>query len=232
MERDLENPVVQHEPRTSKFGLFLLGAIDLNIDTPAASSDWKAVLETATALGDAKWQNRARGELGLVAGLNGNIGEAGMALFKAIATAEKMGDVGSVINFTIWLANGMAVNGMADTALKQLDKASDIARENGYERVPFLLVIARMRAIANLPEPERSQRAAEAESLYRRNLQLAETERIFGAEIELLNQHGQLALNSGNTVEAERAFSRAASVAHSAELPGLEAAAMLALSRV
>ncbi len=103
-----------------------------------------------------------------MAGLNGNIGEAGMALFKAIATAEKIGDVGSVINFTIWLANGMAVNGMADTALKQLDKATDIVRQSGYERVPFLLVIARMRAIANLPEPERSQRAAEAaESVYR-----------------------------------------------------------------
>ena len=49
-----------------------------------------------------------------------------------------------------------------------------------------------LRAIANLAEPERSQRAAEAESLYARNLQLAETERIFGAEIELLNQHGQI----------------------------------------
>ena len=51
-----------------------------------------------------------------MAGLNGNIGEAGMALFKAIATAEKIGDASGAINFTIWLANGMAVNGMAEGA--------------------------------------------------------------------------------------------------------------------
>ena len=232
VERDLANPVVQRDLRLKIQALSLLGVVDLNIDTPAASSDWKEVLQTATAAGDAKWQNRARGELGLVAGINGNIGEAGMALFKAIATAEKIGDVGGVINFTIWLANGMAVNGMADTALKQLDKATDIARQNGYERVPFLLAIARMRAIANLPEPARSQKAAEAQNLYTETLQLAETEKVAGAEIELLNQHGQLAIGSGNTTGAERDFSRAASVAHSAGLSGLEAEALLALSRV
>jgi CHAT domain-containing protein len=228
----LANPVVQRDLHLKIQALSLLGVIDLNIDTPAASSDWKEVLQTATAAGDAKWQNRARGELGLVAGLNGNIGEAGMALFKAIATAEKIGDVGSVINFTIWLANGMAVNGMADAALKQLDKATDIARQNGYERVPFLLAIAKMRAIANLPEPARSQKAAGAQKLYAETLQLAETEKVAGAQIELLNQHGQIALGSGKTAEAERDFSHAASVAHSAQLSGLEAEALLALSRV
>ena len=31
--------------------------------------------------GDAKWQNRACGELGLVAGANGDVGSAGIALF-------------------------------------------------------------------------------------------------------------------------------------------------------
>lgn len=232
VERDLASPIVQRDPQLKIQALSLLGVIDLNIDTPAASSDWKEVLRTATAAHDEKWQNRARGELGLVAGINGNIGEAGMALFQAIATAEKIGDVGGVINFTIWLANGMAVNGMADNALKQLDKASDVAKQSGYEHVPFLLAIARMRAIANLPEPERSKRAAEAQSLYASTLQLAETERVFGAQIELLNQHGQLALSSGNIGDAERTFSRAASIAHSAELLGLEAEALLNLARL
>jgi CHAT domain-containing protein len=72
----------------------------------------------------------------------------------------------------------------------------------------------------------------EAEALFTSTLQYAEAEKVPGAEVELLNQHGQLALDSGNVAEAEHAFSRAAEAAHSAELPGLEAEALLNLARM
>jgi CHAT domain-containing protein len=232
IEQAMANPVVQNDPQLKIQALSVLGTVDLNIDTASAGSDWKQLLETATAVGDVKWQNRARGELGLVAGLNGNIGEAGGALFKAIATAEKIGDFGAATNFTIWLANGMAVNGMADTALKQLDKAAELARKNGYEQVPFLLAIAKIRAIAHLREPNRSKNMPEAQALFTSTFQRAEKENVYGAQIELLNQQGQIALDDGNSANAERAFSRAAAIAKSAQLPGLEAEALLKLTYV
>jgi CHAT domain-containing protein len=232
VERDLATSTVQRDPRLKIQALAVKGLVDLNIDAPSAELDWKQVLETAVASGNAKWENRARGELGIVAGLNGNIGEAGMALFKAVATAEKIGDASGAINFTIWLANGMALNGMAEGALKQLEKASQLAQRSGYQRAPFLLSIARLRAIANLTEPERSQRMMEARSLFESTLRLAQDEKVFGAEIELLNQNGQLELAVGNNASAEASFSRAASVAQSAELSGLAAEALLQLARL
>jgi CHAT domain-containing protein len=230
--RDLATSMVQNDRQLKIQALSLLGIIDLNIDTAAAGSDWKQVREVAKAAGDLKWENRASGELGIVAGINGDIGRAGMALLEAIATAERIGDVGGAINFRIWLANGMSMNGMADTALKQLDKATELAKQNGYQQIPFQLSIARIRAIAMLPESERSQRVAEAKNLFARTLRIAEDEKVYGAEIELLNQAGQFALESGNAAEAEGAFIHAASVASAAELTGLEADAELRLANL
>jgi tetratricopeptide (TPR) repeat protein len=232
VERDFATPMVQSDPQLKIQALSLLGIIDLNIDTVAANSDWTQVLNVATASGDLRWQNRARGELGIVAGLKGDIGTAGAALFKAIPTAERMGDIGGAINFRVWLANGMTVNGMADGALKQLDKASELAEQHRYKHLPFQLLIARVRAIGALPEPERSKRTPEAKALLASTLQLAQDEKVYGAEVELLNQAGLLALQSGNAADAEQAFDRAAAVARGAELIGLEAEAELHLANL
>lgn len=232
VERDLLMPPVQNDPKLKIQAFALLGIIDLNIDTAGAANDWRHVLDTAKTIGDAKWENRARGELGIVAGMTGHIGEAGAALFRAIATAEKIGDVGGAINFRIWLANGMAVNGMADAALKQIDKATELAQKHGYRHVPFQLSIAKIRAIAMLPEPARSARLPEAKTLFASTLRLAEDEKVYGAEIELLNQEGQLSYHAGDMVAAEQAFTKAAHVAQTSELPGLEAEADLHLVRV
>lgn len=232
VEHDLASPLVQNDAQLKIQALSLLGIIDLNIDTVAAGSDWTQVLDVAKNARDLKWENRARGELGIVAGLKGDIGAAGSALLRAIATAEQIGDIGGAINFRVWLANGMTVNGMADGALKQLDQASDLARQHGYRHLPFQLTIAKIRAIAMLPEPERSKRIAEAKNLFASTLKLADNEKVYGAEIELLNESGQLAVASGSSIEAEQAFTHAATVARAAELTGLEASSELRLANL
>ena len=84
--------------------------------------------------------------------------------------------------------------------------------------MPFQLIIAKIRAIAMLPEAERSKRAPEAKRLFTETLKIAEDEKVYGAEIELLTQAGQLAIHSGNNVEAEHAFTQAASIAATAGL--------------
>jgi len=232
VESDLETPLVQQDVHLRMQALSLLGLINLNIDTVAAGSNWAELLAVATEAHDVKWENRARGELGIVAGLKGDIGTAGLALLKAIRTAEQIGDVNGAINFRVWLANGMAVNGMADAALKQLDQATALAEQHGYAHLPFQLIIAKIRAIAMLSEPERSKRAAEATRLFSSTLKLAEDEKVYGAEIELLNQSGQLAMQSGNEYQAEEAFIRAGEIARTAGLLGLEAEAQLHLANL
>ena len=85
----LANPLSQSDPLLQIRGLALLGNIDLNTNTAAAAEDWNKVLAIARKVGDQKWENRAKGELGLVAGVNGDIGSAALALYGAISKAEQ-----------------------------------------------------------------------------------------------------------------------------------------------
>ena len=68
MQQILTTPLVEGDPHLKIRGLEILGTIDLNQNTSAALNDWTDLLATAKAIGDAKWENRANGYLGIVAG--------------------------------------------------------------------------------------------------------------------------------------------------------------------
>ena len=226
----LRSPIVQHDADLKIKALALVGIVDLNLDTAAAGQDFSELLSVATAVHNSKWQNRARGELAILAGANGNVAEAGRGLFVAIATAQKLGDVEGALFFTVWLANGMSINGMADGALKQLEKADQLAKASGFETAPLALTIAHIRAITNLPEGQRPEHLDEAEHLFSEALRLAQKDSVPGAEVELLMQHGTLALAAGNRAKAESSLNTAVAVARKSDLPGLEVESALTLA--
>jgi hypothetical protein len=106
LERDLANPLVQNDPALKIRALSVKGIIDLNLNTAAALDDFTQIQTLARSIGDRKWENRASGELGIVAGVNGDVGTAAVALLKAIGTAGALKDVAGQISFATWLANG------------------------------------------------------------------------------------------------------------------------------
>lgn len=230
--RALADPNVNNDSQLKIRALALLGNIDLNLNTTAAEEDWKAVLDTATAAGDKKWQNRANGELGLVAGVNGNTGAAAAALFQAITRAHELEDISSEVHFATWLANGMSVNGMADRALQLIDRASELARTHGYADMPFQLTIAKVRALLLLPDPQRERGRQDAKLLLLATLEEAQKNGVLGAQTELLAQAAQLALEDRDYATAERHLANAVEIAKSADLPREEAEALLGLSRL
>ena len=230
--RTLDDRNVQSDPQLKIQALALLGNIDLNGNTAAAEDDWKAVLAEATAAGDKKWQNRANGELGLVAGVNGNTGAAALALFQAITRAYDLGDVASEVHFATWLANGMSVNGMADRALQLIDRASELARKSGYAEMPFQLTIAKIRALLLLPEPQKERGRQDAKSLIVATLEEAQRNDVLGAQTELLTQAAQLALEDRDYATAEQRLASAVEIARRADLPREEAEALIGLSRL
>ncbi len=227
----LQTPVVRNDALLRIRTLALMGTIDLNLNTAAALEDWTQVRDIAASIGDEKWENRANGDLGLVAGVSGNISAAGLALYSAIGKAEKLGDTAAYIYFSTWLANGMAVNGMADRATEELSDAIAFAKKNGFTELPLQLSIARIRALMNLPEPQREQGLAEAAKLIKETLAQAQREHVAGAETEILNAAGQLVANRNDVAAAEKAYSQAMEVASAASLPREEAEACLNLSR-
>ncbi len=247
LHRDLENgsyssvradvvnalamPVAQNDPALRIRGLALLGNIDLNTNTAAAAEDWNEVLAIASRTGDQKWENRAKGELALVAGVNGDLGKAGIALFGAIAKAEQLGDVAAHIYFATWLANGLAVHGAADQAVRIIDRAADLAQKNGYSHAPLQLSIAKIRALGNLPEPQTDENKEMANKLIATTLAEAESEHVLGAETELLIEAGQIAAKRGDLPTAEKYFRQAVEVSKEAALPRQEGESCLRLSQ-
>jgi CHAT domain-containing protein len=231
-ERILNEPIVQNDPVLHIRALALIGTIDLNLNTVAALDDWTQVREVAVKAGDQKWENRANGQLGLVAGVSGNIAAAGLALYSAMTKAEQLGDTAAYVHFATWLANGMAVNGMADRAIGILDRADELAKKHGFGELPLQLAIARVRALMNLPEAQRERGLADATKLISALLAQAEREHVAGAQAELLNAAGEIASLRHDPTSAEESYLQAVNVASAASLPREEAAACLNLSRL
>jgi len=229
---DLTDPLVEGDPQLKIRALALLGTIDLNLDTAAAGDDWRQLLAVATATGDRKWQNRANGYLGLVAGLSGNIGAAGSALYQAVMKAEQLGDASGEIYFATWLANGMAVNNMADRAVQLLDRVEELARKNGFSEMPLQFSIAKVRALMQLPEPQKARGREEGKKLLASTLELARKNHVSGAETELLSQAGQLAIEERDFAGAERSFKEVVEISKAADLPREEADGLLHLSEL
>jgi hypothetical protein len=152
VELDLANPIVQADPQLKIRALALKGTIELNLDTAGAQKDFLEIREVAKSIGDQKWQNRAAGQLGIAAGLNGDIGTAAVALFGALSKAAAMHDVAAQVTFSVWLANGMSVHGMGDKAIQILDRAIDTVKHAPDSEVPAQLYIAKIRALASLPD--------------------------------------------------------------------------------
>jgi hypothetical protein len=116
--------------------LEILGVIDLNQNTQAALNDWTELLTTAKSAGDAKWVNRANGNLGIVAGMNGDIGSAAKGLFQGLGTAEKLGDIPGELTFGTWLANGMSNNGIS---LRLTIERLGLCQTEGFRQVVCLV---------------------------------------------------------------------------------------------
>lgn len=226
IEADLKSPVVESDPALKIRALALKGTIDLNVNTAGAQDDFSQILALARSRGDRKWENRAEGELGIVAGINGDIGRAAVALHNAITEAAALHDVDGQVNFSVWLANGMAVNGMADNALHVLDGAVAAVKQNPNAEIPIQLSIARIRALVNLPH---NAGRSEAKRLIEQALAYAKQNKILGAQTELLNQAGLLARDDDASGDAEKYFAETANIAEQAGLPRMRAEALLHL---
>jgi CHAT domain-containing protein len=225
----LSTPLVEGDPRLKIRALEILGTIDLNQNTRAALNDWTNLLAIAKATGDAKWENRANGHLGIIAGMNGDVGSAGKALFQAVSKAEQLGDVTGELTLGIWLANGMSSNGLGDGAVRIIDRVEALAKKNGYTDMPLALSIAKVRALS---ASSNDHGRANAKALLQATLADARREGILGAQTDLLSQAGQMAMDESDYAGAEKSFADQVEVATKASLPSMRADGLLHLSQI
>src|SRR5262245_7709958 len=84
LARDLARPLVMRDRRLRLRWSTAKGDDVLEWDVQAARRDWQKVRDLAVELGDKSWENRAGGNLGLIAFLNGNTGAAAKAVQHAL----------------------------------------------------------------------------------------------------------------------------------------------------
>ena len=99
LEDELKTPLVQNDPHLRLWCLVSKGNTDIEIDIAAARRDWEQAQQLAESLGEKGWANRANGELGMLAFLQGDEKRASHLMGKALITAMISGDIGAQIRY-------------------------------------------------------------------------------------------------------------------------------------
>lgn len=221
---DLETPLAKQDRRLRLRGLTVKGDIDLEWDVLAAERDWREVLQLARELGDAGWENRANGELGMVSFLKGNTGEATRLVQQAYQTAEKSGDVGGQLRYMGTIAEGLRLAGYAPLALGYVDRALKFASEHPETGFPFVAYSSKVQTLLTLKQPDEAERFAKTAMAEAK----AGDRRI--KEIELSMMLAQIAEKRGQPDQAIRYLEQAVGTAKAGQVQRLLAEAESALA--
>ncbi len=202
----LQTPLVRHHPRLRLWCLVSKGNTDIEIDIAAAQQGWEDARTLARPLHENGGANRATGELGLLAFLEGNPKRASDLVAKAFFTARAAGDVGGEIRYLELLGDGFKELNRQGEALFLFNHSIDLARSTPDVGFPFKVYEGKSRPLVTL------HRAVEAEAFLRSGLREAKSESKFGhaAQIELLL--GELALKRGDRDRATGYFEEASKV--------------------
>jgi tetratricopeptide (TPR) repeat protein len=157
---DLDASIAKQDRRLRLRGLTVKGDIDFEWNVLAAERDWREVLQLARELKEAGWENRANGELGMVAFLKGNTGEATRLVQQAYQTAEKNGDIGGQLRYMGTIAEGLRLAGYAPLALGYVDRALKFASEHPETGFPFVAYSSKVQTLLTLKQPEEAERFA------------------------------------------------------------------------
>src|SRR5262245_41746316 len=159
---DLESTLAKQDRRLRLRGLTVKGDIDLEWDVLAAERDWREVRQLARELGDIGWENRANGELGIIAFLRGNTGEATKLVQQAYQISEKTGDVGGQLRYMGTIANGLLLAGYAPLALGYVDRALKFANEHPETGFPFVAYSTKVLTLLQLKQVNEAELFARA----------------------------------------------------------------------
>jgi len=104
--RQLELPFAKTELKLRLWCLAAKGYTDLEINPASAKRAWTEAQTIAHRLGEAQWEARAEGELGIIAFLGGNSRRAAVMVGDAVLSAKASGDVGGQVRMLEMLGNG------------------------------------------------------------------------------------------------------------------------------
>ena len=206
----LEDPMVKGDDRLLLRCLAVKGDTDMDYDPALADDDWKQALEVAKKLGDAAWQNRASGEMGLTAALQGDTSTGIILIGKALKTAQANGDLSSQIRWLSIMGTGYVEFGRPQEALTYFDRAFQAASKHEDLEYPLMTYMGKTEALVKLG------RFKEADELLDTALTVARQRGSLGYQAELLKNAAMIANGRGNRDEAIAKLQEAAAFARRA----------------
>jgi CHAT domain-containing protein len=165
----LDDPLVQGDDRLRLRVLVAKGETDEDLDPTLAQQSWQEAKSIAERLGDAATANRARGELGIVAALLGDVGASIMQVGAALKGAQATGDTPSVVRWLTLSGRGFAEMGRPAEALGFYDRALAAAATVEELSLPVMTYLGKGEALARL------DRLTEAEATLKKGLDAATT---------------------------------------------------------
>ncbi|MGE4222287.1 MAG: CHAT domain-containing protein [Vicinamibacterales bacterium] len=222
----LEHPLVQADERLRLRVLVVKGETDEDLDPTLAAESWRAAQMLAETLGDAAWANRARGELGLVAFLQGDVDASVIGLGRAVTVAQSNGDVSSLVRWLTLFGHGYVQLGRPAEALDFYDRALVAASAAPEIQFPVMTHVGRSSALIRLGRLE------EADAILIRASDAAAKAGASGYQAQLIAQRAAIAAQRNQPTRALALFDAAASLARVAGSSRLLAEIALDTARV
>jgi tetratricopeptide (TPR) repeat protein len=203
----LARPLVQHDPELKLWCLTAKGMTDIEVNVPAAKADWQEAEALARRLKESQWEARAKGELGLIAFLQGNSLKAGQLVGAALLSAMSSGDRGAEVRYLELIGNGLEVQGRSEEAEYFFNRAIRIVKSCQDCGFPYMAYEGKGEALAALGKFD-DARAALTECLNR-----ARHEQRSGHAAQTLILLGKLSLKTGQTAGGIDELEEAAGIA-------------------
>jgi tetratricopeptide (TPR) repeat protein len=222
----LATPLVQNDRELKLWCLTAKGMTDIEVNVPAAKKDWDEAEAVARSLKEKQWESRAKGELGLIAFLQGNSLKAGRLLGGALLSAIKSGDVGAEIRYLELLGNGFEVQRRYEEGLLVFNHAISVANSCPDCGFPYMAYEGRGEALTALGKTD------EARSALTICLNTARREQREGHAAQTLILLGKLSLKTGNQAAAVNEMEGAVAVAGKFNYYRMDADALFDLANI
>lgn len=207
----LEHPLVKSDDRLRLRCLVIKGETDEDLDPFLSAASWREAQSIAEKLGDAAWANRAKGELGLLAFLQGDVGAAIVGLGQALKVAQTNGDVSSQVRWLTLFGHGYVQLGRPEEALDFYNRALKVASGVPELQFPLMTYVGRSNALIKL------NRAEEADRILNQAREVAAKYGARGYQAQLLTQQ---ALIASQRQQSDRALGLLAEATQAARQAG------------
>jgi len=202
--QQLEIPVVKSDPQLRLWCLAAKGYTDLEINPVSAKRAWTEAQTIAHDLGEADWEARAKGELGIIAFLEGDSRRAATMVGDAFLSAKASGDVGGQVRLLEMLGNGFNEAKRYGEALAFFERAIKTSSANPDAGFPFMAYEGESQALVA------QGKVSEAKDKLEQALTVARANQKHGHEAMILLSLGELALQTGDRPGAMKYLEQAA----------------------